>query len=103
MLVTKVLRTQSGRVWPWRRVPRGGLSRVSYFEGEGRRFRGDVTQYLPVKARHLRLRWSRWAPVTNGPRTLFTATSARQGNSALPGSSVRVYLHLGGGPAGGRD
>src|SRR5438270_4302109 len=68
-----------------------------------RRFRGNVKQWLPVKARHSRLRWSRWARVTNGPRSLFTATSARQGNSALPGLSARDHLHLGGGSAGGRD
>ena len=41
--------------------------------------------------------------VTNGPRSLFTATSARQGNGTLPGLSARDYLHLGGGSAGGRD
>jgi hypothetical protein len=72
-----------------------------------RRFRGNVTQCLPVKARHLRLCWSRWARVTNGPGSLFTATSARLCNGTLTGSSARDHLHLGGGPgrsaAGGRD
>src|SRR5207302_1327503 len=43
------------------------------------------------------------AQATSGPRSLLTATSARQGNGTLPGSSARDYLHLGGGSAGGRD
>src|SRR5256885_1210776 len=123
MLVTKVLRTQSGRVWlrqnvgivgtpcvvrhprlaPTSLLPPARATQASPPLRIRSGFRGDVTQCLPVKARHLRLRWSRWSRVTNGPRLLFTATPARLGNGTLPGSSARDYLHLGGGPAGGRD
>jgi hypothetical protein len=40
---------------------------------------------------------------TSGPRSLLTATSARQGNGTLSGLLARDHLHLSSGPAGGRD
>src|SRR6266699_25201 len=103
MPVTKVLRTQSGRVWLGRNVGIVGTPCVvrrlrltrrtsslkcigrkrpygyeaaceamshndsqlakqgKQIAGYGGDSEGDVTQCLPVKARHLRVRWSGWA------------------------------------------
>src|SRR5256885_1492626 len=41
-----------------------------------RRLRGKGTQWLPSKAPHPRLRWSRLGAVTDGPEPIFHATTA---------------------------